>query len=374
MPNKNSVFRSKLLIALFVLLVGVIAWLYYDRPVAKVVRVVHGKAVDAVPGSVAVDAEYQMELKSELGGRIVKTALDDGKHFTAGEFLVQLDTGDLELQLEKTESDYEALKKRIDVGSQVQLQLDTARAGFANAERLHKRGQISDNDFENQRRAVEAIEQQLKLEQVGNQNQRENYENAIKTLQRQIEKMKVTAPFDGVVSQVLARPGDLISGGAPIAILIATSRTVRANISEENFAGIRIGQKASVRFLTYGNQLYDATVSKILPTADPATQRYVVFLTVDLPVERLVPGLTGEATIVVGEHDNALIIPRRALSYGTLYVVKNGRVQLRSVSVGYFGLNEAEITKGVEEGDEVIVEELDRFHDGDRVRTTLLPR
>ncbi len=95
-----------------------------------------------------------------------------------------------------------------------------------------------------------------------------------------------------------------------------------------------------------------------------------IYLNVDLPLERLIPGLTGEVSIVVGEHDNALIVPRRALLGNSLFVVKNGRVRLRNVSVGYVGLNEAEITSGVDEGDEVIAEELDRFRDGDRVRTT----
>ena len=272
-----------LLIALSVVL------FYFTRPVAKVMRVVRGKAIDAVPGSVIVDAEYQMDLKSEIGGRILKSMLDDGKHVKEGEFLVQLDTGDLSLQLEKTKSDYEALKQRIAVGSQIQLDLDSAQTDFANTERLHKDGSISDNDFEKQRRALQQIQQRRDLEKVDNQNQLENYENGIKTLQRQIEKMTITAPFDGVVSQVLARPGDLDGGGAPIATLIATSRTVRANISEENFAGIRLGQKASVRFLSYGDQLYDASVSKILPTADPATQRYVAFLNVDLPTRTSCP-------------------------------------------------------------------------------------
>lgn len=374
MSNKRPIVPARPFVVLLVLAGAVGGWLYFTRPVAMVVNAVRGSAIDAVPGSVIVDAEYQMDLKSEIGGRIIKTALDDGKQVKEGDFLAQLDTGDLKLQLDKTQSDYDTLKKRIDVGSQIQLELESAQASFANFERLHKRGQVSDNDFENQRRALQQVQQRRDLEKVDNQNQLENYENALKTLQRQIDKMTIIAPFDGVVSQVLARPGDLIGGGAPIATLIATSRTVRANISEENFAGIQVGQKAAVRFLTYGNQLYDASVSKILPTADPATQRYVVFLKVDIPLEQLKPGLTGEASIVVGKHDNALIVPRRALSGDRLFVVKNGRVQLRTVSLGYVGLNEAEILAGVDEGEAVITEELDRFNDGARVRTAFLPQ
>jgi RND family efflux transporter MFP subunit len=193
-------------------------------------------------------------------------------------------------------------------------------------------------------------------------------------MRRDRDKMTITAPFDGVVSKVLARPGALIDIGTPIAVLISTNRTVVARISEEDFAGIRLGQKASVRFLGYGDELHRASVSKILPTADPDTQRYEVFLNVDFPVELLIPGLTGEVSIVVGEHENALIVPRRALFGNSLFVVKNGVVRLRQVAVGYIGLNEAEILAGVEEGERVIVDEIDRFRDGDHVRSTILPQ
>jgi RND family efflux transporter MFP subunit len=370
MPNKRFSVRAKLTAAVLVLIALVGGWLYFNRPVAKVVQVVRGTAVNAVPGSVTVDAEYQMDLKSEVGGRIIKSELDEGKHVNEGDFLIQLDTGDLKLDIEKTQSDYDAFKNRIAVGSQIQLQLDSARADLANSERLLKLGGMSETDLDKERRSVQQIEQQLKLEQVANQNENDTYENTLKVKNRELEKMTIKAPFDGVVSQVLARPGDLISESAPIATVISTSRTVVARISEENFAGIRIGQKAVVRFLTYGDETYPATVNKILPTADPATQRYEVFLKTDLPLEKLVPGLTGEVSITVGEHANALIVPRRALLGDSLFVVKDGRVRLRKVSVGYVGLNVVEVTSGVDEGDEVITEELDTFRPGDRVRTT----
>jgi RND family efflux transporter MFP subunit len=369
MPNKSPAFGAKLTVALFALAAVVGLAVYVNRPVAKVVRAVRGAAVDAVPGSVIVDAEYQMELKSELGGHIVKSALDEGKHVKKDEFLVQLDTGDLEIEIEKLEIDHETLKKRLAVGSQIALGLDSARENFASVERLHKLGQISDSDFEAQRRSLQGVEQQRKLEEINNQNLIDIDENALKSKRRELAKMTITAPFDGVVSEVLAHPGDLIDKNASIATLIATERKVEARISEENFAGIRVGQKAIVRFLTYGDQTYSATVSKILPTADPATQRYVVYLKVNLPLERLVPGLTGEVSITVGEHDQALIVPRRALFGTHLFVVRAGRVQLCNALVGYVGMNQAEILQGIEEGDQVVVEDLDRFRDGDRVRT-----
>jgi len=185
--------------------------------------------------------------------------------------------------------------------------------------------------------------------------------------------MTIVAPFDGVVSKVFARPGDLISGGAPIAILISTSRTVEAKISEENFSNIAKGQRASVRFLGYGNWLYDATVTKILPTADPETQRYIVHLDVKIEPEKLIPGITGEVSIIVGERPSPANIPRRALFNNTkVYAVENGRVRLRTIKPGYLSNTLVEVLEGLKAGDMVIVDQLDQFRDGDRVRTELV--
>ena len=114
--------------------------------------------------------------------------------------------------------------------------------------------------------------------------------------------------------------------------------------------------------------------AKSCPRSDPDTQRYEVFLNVDFPIELLKPGLTGEVSIVVGEHQNTLIVPRRALFGYSLFVVKNGQVQSRKVTIGYVGLNEAEILDGVGEGERVIVEKPTFFRDGDHVRSTILPQ
>ena len=363
---------KKLLIAAAVIVVVVFVLIGLLKPVARVAAVVSGRAVKAVPGSVTVQAEFIMELKSEIGGRIVKSELDLGSKVAAGAVLAQIDTGDLALEIEKTENDYEALKNSIAVGSAIKLDLETAQDNLDNFERLTKTGQYAPADLEKQRRLVKQTEQRLALENVTNKQLVGGYENTLKVQHRQMDKMTITAPFEGVVSAVMARPGDLIGPNSSIATLISTSRTVEAKISQEDFADIKLGQKATVRFLGRENDIYDATVVQILPTAEAETQRYLVHLEVKCPAEVLVPGLTGEANIVVGERDAQALIPRRALFGTNVYAVQDGRVQLRKVEVGYVSLNKAEITKGLAPGDQVIVEELDKFRDGDRVSTELV--
>ncbi|MEO6873649.1 MAG: efflux RND transporter periplasmic adaptor subunit [Opitutaceae bacterium] len=363
--------RKVLIAAAAIVIVGLVlyAWL---KPVARVASVTSGIAVKAVAGNVTVEAEFAMELKSEIAGRIVKSDLEIGGKVPAGTILAQVDPGDLQLTMEQTQNDYEAAKQRIAVGSAIKLDLDTARESLAEFERLTKTGQYPQAELDKQRRIVKQIEQRLALEDVANKALIESYENTIKVQHRQLEKMTVTAPFDGIVSAVLARPGDLIGANAPIATLISTSRTVEAKISQEDFTDIKLGQKATVRFLGRENDIYPATVEQILPTADSDTQRYTVYLKVACPLDVLVPGLTGEANIVVGERAAKALIPRRALFGNHVYAVEGGRVQLRKVEVGFVDFNIAEITSGLATGDQVIVDGLDKFRDGDRVSTELV--
>ena len=362
--------RILIIIAASVAVVVLIAALL--KPTAKVAPVTKGRATSSVPGSVTVQAEYQMELKSEIGGRVIKSELDPGQAIKAGMVLVQLDTGDLTLEIEQIENEYETAKKRIAVGSAIKLDLESATESLQNFERLTKAGNYPAAELEKQRRLVKQIEQRLALEGVTNAQLLATYENTLKVKRRQLEKMTIVAQFDGVVSQVFARPGDLIGTGAPIAVLIATSRTVEAKISEENFSGIQLGQKASVRFLGYGDWQYEATVTKILPTADSETQRYIVHLEVKIEPEKLIPGITGEVSIIVGERMSEANIPRRALFGNSVYVVEKGRVKLRTVELGYVSLTMVEVLKGLKAGDLVIVDQLDHFRDGDRVRTDVV--
>ncbi len=199
-------------------------------------------------------------------------------------------------------------------------------------------------------------------------------ENSLRAKQREMEKMTIRAPFEGEVSYVYAHPGDLIDTGSPIVSLITTSRVIEAKIAEEDFANVKVGQKVLVKFLPYGEWLYHGRVTKILPTADPETQRHLVDLEItDIEREKLIPGITGEVSIVVGAHHANAVIPRRALINESVKVVTGGRVELRSVKKGFIWLTGAEIMDGLKPGELVIVDDLDSFRPGDGVRTEELP-
>jgi multidrug efflux pump subunit AcrA (membrane-fusion protein) len=125
--------------------------------------------------------------------------------------------------------------------------------------------------------------------------------------------------------------------------------------------------------LTYGSQEFEATVSKLLPTADEA-QRFEVWLEVKVDdPQMLKPGSTGEVTITVDTHPNQPVIQRRALiGNDSVFVVENGVVRRRPVKVGYMALNVVEIREGLKDGEQVIVDMLDEFREGQRVKVQVV--
>jgi RND family efflux transporter MFP subunit len=374
-PRRSSLGLKLIIVAVLIAAVA-IGFRQYSRPVAKVEQVISGDAVNAKPGSVTVKEEYSMQMKSAIAGRVVAKDynLDPGLKVKAGDVLVQLDTADIQIETQQDQNQYESSKQRISLGSAAQYTLESAQSDFTNTERLFKLGQLSDSDYQKARRLVETVKQQLALENVRNE---EDLAADVTTLakdKRALEKMTITAPFDGEVSYVFAHPGDLIDSGSPIVTLITTAREVQAKISEEDFADIKVGQSVSATFLPYGYFVYNGFVKKILPTADPETLRHLVDLTItDIPPEKLIPGITGEVSIEVGKHHAKAIIPRRAILNDNVYVVRDGTVELRPIKKGYVWLTGVEVTEGLEPGEEVIVEDLDSFRAGNSVKIQELP-
>ena len=372
-PAGSGQWMIKAAVVVLVLLVIAYGVSYALRPVAQVIAASRSKALSSVQGTVAVKSEFDVDLKSEVSGRIKTTELEIGRKFFKGDTLVTIDTGDVDLDIERIRNDLVAAKRRVEIGSTLRADVDNQRDTLDNLERQTKAGSYPQAEFEKAKRLFQQAVQRMDLDEVNLRLALDTLENQLRAKQREKSKMTITAPADGVVTGVLARVGDLVGTNSPIATLISTTRTIEGKLSEDNFAAVSLGQRAQVRFLTFGNEQYPAVVSKKLPAADPTTQRYSVYLDVQLPEGReVMPGLTGEVGIIIAERPNAIMVPRRALVGDYLYVVAGGKVELRKVTKGYDSLNYVEILKGVDAGEPVIVEQQDRFHSGQRVRVAVL--
>lgn len=371
--------KGSLLVNLAVVLVVLAAagfFVYRNlQGTARVKKAERGAAVDAVTGSVTVNADGGIvPLPSEAPGKVVMTNIKPGSSFKKGDVLVQLDTSELDTQFSEAKRAYDDARKRTKLILEKNPEKIIAEERVKAAERLNAIGTVSDDDLRTAKRAFDAVVAKEEIAAFDAKKAEADFEAAEKDYNLRKGKMSVRAPFDGTVDASQTWEGALINGGQPVAMIFKRQRIVAAKISEEKFGRVRVGQPARLRLLTYGTQNFEASVSELLPTADDA-QRFTVHLKVKVDdPETLKPNTTGEVTITVAERANAVMIPRRAMFDGNkVYVVKEGRVEKREIEAGFVALNVVEVLKGVNEGEQVIVDALESFRDGQNVRVEIVP-
>lgn len=346
------------------------------RPVVVVQDVVSGEAIDAKPGNVSVTAEYGMDIKSEAPGRVMPDDYNvaPGKVVKVGEILVKIDSGDLAIDIAQTETDLKAAKRTAEIGTSANIDLEGVESDYSQGEKQFKYGAISQLDLDKLKRAVDAAKQKVDLEKVLNDQKIETYENTLALKKRQMEKMTIRSQIDGIVSAVFAHPGDLINPNASVATLITTHKVVVGTIAEEDFANVKIGQKVAVIFDTYGSWVYNGTVSKILPTADSTTQRQQIYIDIsDIEPEKLIPGITGELTVTVGQRQSKTIVPRKAVLGDYVFVVNDGVVARRPIKRGYSWTTGVEVLEGLSPGDQVVTRDFDKIHEGEHAAVQVEP-
>ncbi len=370
LPKKSNPFVSFLLkILLPLALIAGVVWFFLAglRPDATVEEVSRGVALDAVPGSLTVNPAYSITLTTEVSGRIIRSSLELGKRVEEGEFLVEIDPTDLRLSYESFKGNYEAFKQKYELRLEETLLLRQKREDLENSERLFREGNLSQIEIDRRREDFELFLEQQKEQRINDENQLRQMEIQLKEWQRTLEKTTILAPDSGIVTRIFAWPGELVGVRNSLATLYSDELLVEAKINEENFAGIQIGHPARVRFLAFGDRTFPARVEKVLPNADSETQQYTVFLELEEGEELLRSGLTGEVSIIKNRREDTLLVPRRALFGQFVFVVNGNEVEMRRVRTGFLGLNQAEVLDGVEEGDLVISDEIDRFRNGDTV-------
>ncbi len=368
--NGNISLILKLVLALVVVAVaGYFAWQRFSD-IAVVDEVTRGEALSAVPGSVQVYADKGFrELKPDVGGRVSNSAaLEPGRPFKKGDVLMELDSTDLKRSIAELTRDFESRteKRKLQLASNIAQKV--AEEDLDNAKRQLARGVISQEVVTAAQRKLDAVKAATDLEAFDFKKATDDYKAALDLANIQLEKMTVKAPDDGVIEGVMVYDGALISPGATVAVYTAAKRTVKAKISEENIGSVRVGQDAQVRLLVYPNEVFKAKVSKIMGSADD-TQRFEIYLDVDIAPERLQHNQTGQVTVTVGKHPGQVLVPRRAMFNGNnVFVVKDGKVELRKIEYGFVSLVRIEVLKGLTPGELVIVENYDQFRDGQRVR------
>jgi multidrug efflux pump subunit AcrA (membrane-fusion protein) len=150
---------------------------------------------------------------------------------------------------------------------------------------------------------------------------------------------------DGEVGEIAG------TGANDVLLWIGQPKPLRvvSEVSEDDIARVKEGQKVLLRHEGFPKASLLATVGSITPKGDPQTKTFRVYL--NLPDDSpLKIGMSVEANIVVREANGAVLVPAEALSDSAVQVVNNGRLRRVTVDTGIRGTRLVEVRKGIAEG------------------------
>jgi RND family efflux transporter MFP subunit len=200
---------------------------------------------------------------------------------------------------------------------------------------------------------------QAKIAQYSAENQVADAQQKVTDLKAQIKAAKITAPIDGLVTEVNVMDGFDAPAGAAVVIDSGTFQ-ITTDVVESDLADVKIGQSAAVTVSAIDADL-TGTVSAISPvaTTDGSVVSYPVTVTLKTAPAEARSGMSADVTITIASATGVLTVPASALrgaegDYSVLTLAADGTATPTPVQVGLLTSTSAEITGGLAEGTPVV--------------------
>lgn len=351
-------------------------------------------------GSLIPSQEFTRQIPAETEATVVRILKLPGSQVKADTILLEMSNSQVEqaavdanLQLKAAEAEYQSLRVKLQSDlmnqkagaatvnsdyTQAKRQADTDKAlydlgvisGIAYKNSKSKSDELTTrNNIENERldinqKAIESqvAEQQAKVDEV----------RALATLkQKQLDALKVRAGIEGVLVDLPLQVGQHVTPGAMLAKVVQPNHLIaELKIAETQARDVQIGQPSLV-------DTHNGTVSGEVVRVDPAVQNGTVTvdvkLTGDLP-KGARPDLSVDGTIDLERLDNVVYVGRPAFGQenSTILLFKldpDGKGGVRvPVKVGRASVNSIQVIEGLHEGDTVILSDMSRYDNTDRIR------
>ena len=234
---------------------------------------------------------------------------------------------------------------------QQELNLATAQDNYDRMVPVHAAGGISDQQLTQMKNTLDL--------------QKEVVENLRKN-------STIKSPISGVVTARNFENGDLFASMPILHIMQIDKLKVMANVSEQYFTSVKVGDKVAIEVDIYPGQQFEGQVSRINPALDARTRTFGVEITIPNKSLKLRPGMYARAIFNMGQRQS-IMIPDQALqkqigsSERFVYVIENGVADYRFVTDGRRVGNLIEITSGIEAGDVVATTSFARLMNGSLV-------
>jgi membrane fusion protein (multidrug efflux system) len=297
----------------------------------------------------------EASIYARANGYLKDWVADIGAHVQPGQLLAEIETPDLNQQLE-----------------QAKAQLALARAN------LHL-AQVTDARWKQLLKTASVSEQEAAEKAAGRETAAANVGAQLanmRRLQELVAFQRVVAPFAGTVTQRSVDVGDLIiagSGGKELFHIAQTDKLrVYVRVPEPSARGIAPGQAASLTTPANPGQVFPAKVTTTSEAISTTSRTLLTELEVDNPRQEILPYSYGELSLAENHSDSPLTLPSntvlfRAQGLQVGVVRPDDTVELRSIQVGRDFGQTIEVLGGVTPADRVIVNPADSLVAGTQV-------
>lgn len=333
---------------------------------AELGTVVRGDAIAAVYGTITVEPETEVLVKSRTSGVVREINVEQNDVVRAGDAMAKIADEELVTTLQEMKVELESAKQRLKIGPASANELKSRQLELERIAPLVREGIIAPMEMQRVQSVVDDLKRKVAQELVEMESEVNVAKSKFENANNQIEQGQIKAPIDGNVLEVITRLGEVVLNQSQLFVVGSKETHLVAVVNEEDVGGIKVGMAASVKLYSYGNRDFAAKVFRVGGSGQ--NQSFEVYLELNDESLNVLPGMTGESNIIIGKRDNTLMVPTRALRDGDLlYVVRRGKVRLQRVKTGYRNIEFCEIIDGVQEGERIILSEQDRFNEGDRV-------
>ena len=306
-----------------------------------------------------------VSVHAKVPGYVERVLVDRGSAVEQGQLLVELSAPEMAARLAEAESRVQAAESdRIEA----EAQLAAAQSTY---ERLKKAaetpGAIAGNELILAEKQVEASQALVRSRQQSSQ-----AEQAVVQAQRELQSyLRITAPFDGVVTDRLVHPGALVGSGPEAALLviqqISRLRLVVA-VPEEFVGNIQEGVKVAFQVPAYAERTFTAPIARISHALDKDTRTMAVELDVVNRDGALAPGMYPTVKWPSRRSRPALLVPKTSVVTTTerTFVVRsrNGRAEWVDVRKGPVDGDLIEVLGELKIGDMIVRRATDEIREG----------
>lgn len=319
----------------------------------KVVTATTMSVPDALEAVGTVRAFQTSQLASQATGTITQVRVREGDRVRRGEVLALIDQSEPSAALDRAVATEAAAANEL-TAAESDLQL--AESTLARYQILFDKQIIARQQFDE----VKARQQSALAHRDLARAAQLQAKAAVTEAKAVLDFTRVTAPFDGVVTERKLDPGAMASPGLPILTVEDVSRyRLEASVNENDLRYVRLGDHVPVSIDALGDTQLTGRVVQIVPAADAASRTFII--KVELPGNNAVrSGLFGHAQFSRGQKQ-ALLLPQTAVVergqlHGAYVVSADGLAELRYLTLGRTSGSQVEILAGVQNGEQVVAE------------------